>query len=105
MSPSPKNKRKTSATYKIKSKKAPKLSQIAVDSLKLTANEKGERFVQHIPVLYILAVCKFFVLSAPHVELKSKLYLKQLNRLYAKYIYIYTHNKKNLLFYNSCTYI
>ena len=40
MTPSPKNKRKTSATYKIKSKKIPKLSQIAVDSLKLTANEK-----------------------------------------------------------------
>jgi hypothetical protein len=40
MTPSPKNKRKTSATYKIKSKKIPRLSQIAVDSLKLTANEK-----------------------------------------------------------------
>ena len=40
MTPSPKNKRKTSATYKIKNKKIPKLSQIAVDSLKLTANEK-----------------------------------------------------------------
>ena len=36
MTPSPKNKRKTSATYK----KIPKLSQIAVDNLKLTANGK-----------------------------------------------------------------
>ena len=35
-----KDKRKTSATYKIKNKKIPKLSQIAVDSLKLTANKK-----------------------------------------------------------------
>ena len=40
MAPSPKNKRKTSATYKIKNKKIPKLSQLAIDSLNLTTNEE-----------------------------------------------------------------